>query len=283
MLPDGTAVVDFHTHVGRRKFWSPKLIEMFRGMNPQFVETMDELMTPDNLIPFLKSQGIDYAVCIADHSDVTGYIPNDFLIDFCRGRKELIPFCSVNPHSPDITRNMMPYLKRNHIGGFKFFPTYQYFYPNDRKLYPFYDFLQSESKVVMFHTGTSHAKGTKTLYGDPLFIEEVAVDFPQLKVVMAHSGRPFWYEKAFYLSRIHDNLYMDITGIPPQDLLKIFPKLETNIDKVLFGTDFPAQPKPLHVVIETIRSLPLAPDSIQKILSRNAMRLLGLGNGTTAT
>jgi predicted TIM-barrel fold metal-dependent hydrolase len=93
---------------------------------------------------------------------------------------------------------------------------------------------------------------------------------------MAHSGRPFWYEKAFYLSRIHENLYMDLTGIPPQDLMNIFPKLETNIDRVLFGTDFPAQPKPLSTVIETICNLPLKPQSIAKILGGNATRLLNL-------
>ncbi len=274
-------VVDFHTHVGQRRFWNPKLIEMFERMNPSFVDSLDEFMSPENLVAFYKSQGIDYSVCIADHSDVTGYVPNEFLIEFCRGHKELIPFCSVNPHNPDITRTMMHYVEQNHIGGFKFFPTYQYFYPNDRKLYPFYDFLQSTDTVVMFHTGTSNAVGTKTMFGDPLFIEEVAVDFPKLKIVMAHSGRPFWYDKAFYLSRMHENLYMDITGIPPQDLMNIFPKLEKNIDKVLFGTDFPAQPKPLRTVIQIIRDLPLRPESIAKVVGGNARRLLRLQDGTS--
>lgn len=275
-LQENQLIIDFHIHIGRRRFWNPKLVELFRQMNPKFVESMDELMTPDNLIAFLKSQGIDYAVAIADHSEITGYVPNEFLLDFCRGHKELIPFCSVDPHRSDITRQMTPYLKQNNIGGFKFFPTYQYFYPNDRKLYPFYDFLQSENKIVMFHTGTSNAVGTKTIYGDPLFIEEIAVDFPKLRIVMAHSGRPFWYDKAFYLSRIHENLYMDLTGIPPQDLAQIFPKLETNIERVLFGTDFPAQPKPLSSVIGMIRNLPFKPDSIAKILGGNASRLLGV-------
>lgn len=245
-------------------------------MNPSFVDSMESLMTPQNLIAFFKGQGIDYSVCIADHSEVTGYVPNDFLIDFCQGHAELIPFCSVDPHNLSAISSIRSYVERNPIGGFKFFPTYQYFYPNDRKLYPFYDFLQGTGKVLMFHTGTSTFAGAKTLYGDPLYIEEVAVDFPRLMIVMAHSGRPFWYEKAFYLSRLHENLYMDLAGIPPQHLMSYFPKLESNVDKVLFGTDFPAQPKPLRTIIGMVQRLPLRPASISKILGGNATRLLGL-------
>jgi predicted TIM-barrel fold metal-dependent hydrolase len=269
-------VVDFHTHVGHRRFWNPAIVEEFTRLSPSFVESMDTLMTPEKLIEFFKGQGIDYAVCIADNSPITGYVPNDFVLDFCKGHPELIPFCSVNPHDPDITEVMVPYVQRHRIGGFKFFPTYQYFYPNDRQLYSFYEFLQSAGKVVMFHTGTSNFPGAKTLYGDPIYIEEIAVDFPQLKVVMAHSGRPFWYDKAFYLSRLHENLYMDLAGVPPQHLMTYFPKLESNADRILFGTDFPAQPKPLHTLIETIERLPLRPESIEKILGENARRVLGL-------
>jgi len=269
-------VVDFHTHVGHRRFWNPQIVEEFTRLSPSFAESMETLMTPENLISFFKGQGIDCAVCIADNSEVTGCVPNDFVLDFCKGHPELIPFCSVNPHEPDITETMVPYVQRHRIGGFKFFPTYQYFYPNDRKLYPFYEFLESSGKVVMFHTGTSNFPGAKTLYGDPLYIEEIAVDFPRLQVVMAHSGRPFWYDKAFYLSRLHKNLYMDLAGVPPQHLLRYFPKLESNVDKILFGTDFPAQPKPLSSLIGIIEGLPLRPESIEKILGENARRLLKL-------
>ncbi len=102
------------------------------------------------------------------------------------------------------------------------------------------------------------------------------MDFPQLKVVMAHSGRPFWYDKAFYLSRLHENLYMDLAGVPPQHLMTYFPKLESNADRILFGTDFPAQPKPLRSLIGIIEGLPLRPESIEKILGENARRVLGL-------
>jgi uncharacterized protein len=269
-------VVDFHTHVGHRRFWNPQIVAEFARLNPSFGESIDTLETPESLIAFFRGQGIDYAVCIADNSIVTGCVPNDFVLDFCQGHPELIPFCSVNPHDREITETMVPYVQRHRIGGFKFFPTYQYFYPNDRELYPFYEFLQSAGKVVMFHTGTSIFPGAKTLYGDPIYIEEVAVDFPRLKVVMAHSGRPFWYEKAFYLSRLHENLYMDLAGVPPQHLMSYFPKLETNVDRILFGSDFPAQPKPLHTLIETIERLPLRPGSIEKILGKNAREVLNL-------
>ncbi len=269
-------VVDFHTHVGKSKFWIPRMVEEIRRVNPTFVDSMETLMTPENLVCFFKKQGVDFAVCIADHSELTGYVPNDFLLDFCKGHGELIAFCSVNPHDPNIIQSALPYISQDQVGGFKFFPTYQYFYPNDRKLYPFYELLESARKIVMFHTGTSTFPGAKTLYGDPIYVEEVAVDFPKLKVVMAHSGRPFWYEKAFYLSRLHNNLYMDMAGIPPEQWMEHFPRLESKVEKVLFGSDFPALPKPVRTLIESIQRLPLSAESISKILGGNAQQLLGL-------
>ena len=92
---------------------------------------------------------------------------------------------------------------------------------------------------------------------------------------MAHSGRPFWYDKAFHLSRLHENLYMDLAGVPPQHLMTYFPKLESNADRILFGTDFPAQPKPLRSLIGIIEGLPLRPESIEKILGENARASTG--------
>jgi hypothetical protein len=125
----------------------------------------------------------------------------------------------------------------------------------------------------MFHTGSSIYKHSKTKYGDPLHLDEVAADFPELKIVMAHSGRGFWYDKAFFLSRIHKNLYMEISGLPPQKLLIYFPELEKNADKVIFGSDWPGV-RSIKENIDSICSLDLRNSTIGKILYKNAEKVL---------
>ena len=104
----------------------------------------------------------------------------------------------------------------------------------------------------------------------------MAVDFPDLKIVMAHSGRGFWYDRAFFLARMHENVYMELAGLPPTRLLEYFPELERNADKVIFGSDWPGMPY-IKRNIELILKLPLRASTFEKILGGNAARVLGLG------
>jgi len=92
---------------------------------------------------------------------------------------------------------------------------------------------------------------------------------------MAHSGRGLWYEKAFFLSRLHPNLFLEISGLPPKNLLNYFPDMEKNIDKFIYGSDWPGI-KTISSNIEAIKALPLAEESIIKILYGNAARILRL-------
>jgi len=103
----------------------------------------------------------------------------------------------------------------------------------------------------------------------------VASDFPDLLLLMAHSGRGLWYEKAFFLSRLHPNLYLEISGLPPKNLLNYFPDMEKDIDKFVYGSDWPGI-KTINSNIEAIKELPLAQESIRKILYENAAGILGL-------
>jgi predicted TIM-barrel fold metal-dependent hydrolase len=127
---------------------------------------------------------------------------------------------------------------------------------------------------VIFHIGSSIFKGTKLKYCDPIYLDDIAVDFPDLKIIMAHSGRGFWYSDCFALSRLHKNIYMDITGLPPQNLLNYFPELEKNSEKILFGSDWPTMPTSIVKNVEAIKSLPLSNRTIEAILYKNASKIL---------
>ncbi len=154
-------------------------------------------------------------------------------------------------------------------------PTYAHYYPNDASLYPMYALAEERGIPVMFHTGSSVFRGSKMKFGDPLLLDDLAVDFPDLTLVQVHSGRGFWYDRAAFLARIHPNMYMEIAGLPPKKLLTYFPELERLADKVLFGSDWPGLPS-LKQNIGDVRALPIAEGAKAKILGGNAARLLGL-------
>lgn len=276
-----TTVIDFHVHLGGEGDWKPWLIEWIRGSagedNWHFI--MESMSSPDNMDRMLEWSGIDLAVALAELSPITtGTVSNEFVADFCRRSKRLIPFANINPYlSTYPARELERYIKDMGFRGLKLYPTYQLFYPNDRMVYPIYATAEELGIPVMIHTGSSIFKGSRLKYGDPVHLDDVAVDFPDLKILQVHSGRPIWYDTAFFLARLHPNVYLEIAGLPPQNLLTYFPELERIPDKIVFGSDWPvANPKRN---VELVRQLPIAEETKAKILGKNAARLLGLQLG----
>ena len=131
------------------------------------------------------------------------------------------------------------------LDGIKVHPPHQGFRANDYleklpELRVLYETCEERGVPVMVHTGTSVFPGARSNLGNPMDCDDVAVDFPQLKLVMAHCGRPLWYEEAFFVCRRHPNVMMDLSGIPPQQLATVLPRLELLGDKILWGTDWPS-------------------------------------------
>jgi hypothetical protein len=127
---------------------------------------------------------------------------------------------------------------------------------------------------VMFHTGTSVFPGARNKYGDPMHVDDVAVDFPRLKILLAHGGRPLWMDTAFFLVRRHRNVYFDISGIPPRSLLQYFPRLPEIAHQTLFGTDWPGPGVPdIKQNLDEFRALPLSEEVKETILSRTALAI----------
>lgn len=232
-------------------------------------------MTPQGLEHYLTSEGVNYACILAEDSPITtGVVPNQYVAEFCRGRKMFLPFASINPNTvAEPAHELERCVKNLEFRGLKLYPTYQQYYPNERDVYPLYAKAEELGIPVMVHTGSSLLRGARMKYGDPLLIDDVAVDFPDLKIVMAHSGRGFWYEEAFWLARQHRNVYMEISGLPPGNLLSYFPDLERNADKIIFGSDWPFVPS-LRKNVEAAKGLPIEESTITKILGLNAQAIL---------
>ncbi len=272
-------VVDFHVHASVYDAWHPHIIDWMQpGLPDEAKRFIDGTLNPEGARKFFRDAGVDYVVALAEMSPITaGVMSNDRTAEVCRDIDFFIPFANINPY---LENNPAGELERcvRELGfkGVKILPPYHLFYPNDNSLYPVYAKAEELRIPVMFHTGSSVFSGARLKYGDPLFIDDIAVDFPGLTLIMSHSGRGFWYDSAIFLSRLHQNVYMEIAGLPPQNLLHYFPDLERNADKILFGSDWPSVP---HVRrnIEAIRNLPIGESAKVKILGGNAARILGLG------
>lgn len=269
-------VIDFHIHIGLKEHWRPWVHEYQKSSQTEFYNRYEELIVPDKFADYLKENGIARAVILPDLCPITtGVVPNEYVLDFCEGHDIFIPFCTVNPSlttHPDL--DAKKYIRRG-ARGIKLYPSYNHFYPNERRMYPLYTLAQQERVPILVHTGSSVFKGSKIKYADPIHLDEVAADFPELVLLMAHGGRGIWYERAFFLSRLHPQLYLEISGLPPKKLLNYFPDMENNIDKIVYGSDWPAV-SAISTNIDAIKELNISEDSKKKILHDNAAKILGL-------
>jgi hypothetical protein len=139
-----------------------------------------------------------------------------------------------------------------------------------------YEEAQRLRLPVMIHTGTSVFPGARSRTGEPMAVDDVAVDFPDLRIVLAHGGRPLWMEQAFFLVRRFPNVSMDVSSIPPRAILRYFPRLAEVADKVLYGSDWPAPGvRSMADNLRDFRALDLPAEAFAKMLETNARAVFG--------
>ena len=270
--------VDFHVHMASYGFMQPWVTEWIRKSNPAgFEDYLGRYSDPGAFEELLAAEGVDYACVLAELSHVTtGVCSNEQVAGFCRGRSRLIPFCDLNPYlHTDLRDELRRKVEKEGFRGVKLYPTYQHYHLNEPRIYPLYRAAEELGIPVLIHTGSSLFKGARIKYGDPIQLDDVANDFPRLNLVMAHSGRGLWYDRAFFLSKLHPNLYMELSGLPPGKLMSYFPELPRLSEKVIFGSDWPAMPR-IRRNMEAVAALPFTQEGAAAVLGGNAARLLGL-------
>jgi len=279
-------ITDVHVHVEPYRTLHAEVLASMRTNTPGFGDLARFMDDPRVFLDLLDAADVERA-CLINYvaPEVMGLKEdvNAFVAEYARAdRKRLIPFGSVHPkRSKDPKRDVERLASKFEIGGLKIHPPHQLFaanaYAEGRMpaLRTIYKTAERLGLPVTVHTGTSVFPGARSKYGDPMALDDVAQDFPDLTLIMAHGGRPLWCDTAFYLVRRHPNLYLDISSIPPKRLLEWFPRLEAIADKVLFGSDWPGPGVPgIREEIEAIRMLPLSPDLREKLFSTNARRIL---------
>ena len=276
-------VVDAHIHIQPWKLFRPEALKKMSAGRVDFDRIRALSDAPDELLRFLDREGGDRAVQVNYGSpEVIGCTGegNEFVGRYGREHRDrLVAVGGVDvAGSSDPAGDLARSVDRHGVRALKLHPPHQLFrvnaYRDGGDMPRLADLYRRASELevpVIIHTGTSIFPGARNKYGDPIGLDDVAVDFPDLKIVMAHGGRPLWMDVCFFLLRRHPNLYMDISGIPPKMLLRYFPRLEEVAGKTLFGTDWPGPGVPgVRVNIEEFRRLPLSTAARDAILSGTA-------------
>jgi predicted TIM-barrel fold metal-dependent hydrolase len=239
----------------------PEMAEMYRKLNMAFV-----VFTVDG------EQG------------ASRNITNEEIAELAHQHADVaIPFASINPHrGADGVRMAKRLIREYNVKGFKFHPSVQQFFPNDPMAYPLYEAIAEARLPALFHTGqtgvgagTRGGGGIRLKYSHPMLLDDVAADFPEMPIVLAHPSFP-WQEEALSVATHKPQVYIDLSGWSPKYFPPILVQYANTLlkDKILFGSDYPVM-SPERWMAEFER-LPIKPEVRPLILKENAAKLLGL-------
>jgi len=196
----------------------------------------------------------------------------------------LIPFGSVDPHRGKLALREARELIEAGVRGFKFHPNTQAFWPNDRAHYPLYQLIADAGLIALFHSGTTGigagmpgGGGVHLKYSNPMAVDDVAADFPELKVILAHPSFP-WQEEALAIAVHKPNVYIDLSGWSPKYFPEILIRYTNTLlkHKMLFGSDYPLITPDRWLA--DFAELPIRDEVRPLVLKENAARLLGLAH-----
>jgi uncharacterized protein len=287
---DQLEAIDVHTHVQLSVADQPEEAEGegFAAMAKYFKAGKVTRFTVPMLAQYYRERRMAAVVFTVDSVHLTGkdpHPPNEEIAEQAAEHSDvLIPFASVDPHRGAEGVRLARRLVTEHgVRGFKFHPTSQGFFPDDRMAYPLYEVLQEHGMVALFHTGQTGAGagrpgggGLRLKYSNPMAVDDVAADFPDLKIILAHPSFP-WQDEALSVAMHKPGVHIDLSGWSP----KYFPPQLVQYantllkDKVLFGSDFPMITPERW--LEDFAKADFRDEVRPKILKDNAARLFGLG------
>jgi len=283
---EDVVAIDVHAHVEMSKAGGDSLPDELRDAAVRHFRGQSARPTVDELASFYRERRMMAVVFTVDSESFTGQtrVPNEEIADAARANADvLIPFASIDPHKGrrgvDEARRL---ITEHGVRGFKFHPNVQAFFPNDRLAYPLYEVIEKAGLPALFHTGHSGVGsglpgggGIRLKFSNPIHVDDVAVDFPDLKIVLAHPSFP-WQDEAISIALHKSQVYIDLSGwspkyFPPQLVHHANTLLK---DRVLFGTDYPFITPERWLA--DFDALEIRPEVRPLILKENAMRLLGL-------
>ena len=284
MNVDELVAIDVHVHAERSRAGHDPMPPELRAAAVRYFHSEEALPTVDDVAAYYRERRIAAVLFTVDWESRSGIppIPNEEILDAARANPDvLIPFASVDPARPDALVRVQVLIETG-AAGFKFHPNMQAFFPNDEGAYPLYEAIAAAGLPALFHTGHSGigtglpgGGGLRLKYSNPMCLDDVAADFPALKIVLAHPSFP-WQDEAISICLHKANVWIDLSGwspryFPPQLVQYANSQLRT---RVLFGSDFPLITPDRWLA--DFEQAPFKEEVRPLVLKQNARDLLGL-------
>ena len=281
----GHRVTDIHVHIQPWEMHPPEVQHAMESGRVDLDRIRTFMQSPKAFLAFLDTCGIERVGLINYVApDVMGFTAevNDWCARYAAAAPDrLIPFGSINPRFTGDPAGETQRVLDLGIRGLKIHPPHQLFNVNDYRtggpgsgIGEVYRIAEERGVPVMIHTGTSVFPGARNVFADPMPADDVGVDFPKLRVILAHAGRPMFGETAHFLVRRHPNFLLDLSGIPPKRLFQYVPRLASISDRCLWGSDWPSPGvSDLRKNVEEFLALDLTDAARRAILWDNAARL----------
>jgi uncharacterized protein len=277
--------IDVHTHAWKSALRvDEKLTESQEAMGRYFRYQPQHQTVPEMADMYRKLKMAFVVFTVDGEKGASRGITNEEVAELAHRNADVaIPFASINPHrGAEGLRAAKRLITEYKVKGFKFHPSVQEFFPNDRLAYPLYEAIAEAKLPALFHTGqtgvgagTRGGGGVRLKYSNPLHLDDVAADFPDMPIILAHPSFP-WQEEALSVATHKPQVYIDLSGWSPKYFPPILVQYANTLlkDKILFGSDYPViSPEKW---IEEFAKLPIKPEVRPLIMKENAARLLRL-------
>ena len=281
---ENLVAIDVHTHAWKSALQvDDKPTESQEAMGRYFRYQPQHATVPE-MADYYRKLKMAFVVFTVDSELMPRKITNEEVAELAHKHSDVaIPFASINPHRGDEgVRAAKRLISDYKVKGFKFHPSTQGFFPNDRLAYPLYEAIAEARLPALFHTGQTGAGagmrgggGIRLKYSNPLYLDDVAVDFPDMPIILAHPSFP-WQEEALSVATTKPQVYIDLSGWSPKYFPPILVQYANTLlkDKILFGSDYPVITPERW--IEEFDKLPIKPEVRPLIMKQNAARLLQL-------
>jgi predicted TIM-barrel fold metal-dependent hydrolase len=283
---DKLVAIDIHTHA-EISCWNP-----FDNYGEEYDRAADKYFgsnhrpTIDESVAYYRERNIGFVMFGVDCEATIGRrrVPNEEIAEAAQKNADImIAFASIDPHKGKMgAREARKLVEEHGVRGFKFHPTLQSYHPYDRMAWPIYEVIAEHKLPAIFHTGHSGigsgmrcGGGLRLEYSNPIHLDDVAIDFPDMQIIMAHPSFP-WQDEALSVATHKPNVWIDLSGWSP----KYFPKQLVQYantllkDRILFGSDWPLISPDRWM--KDFQDAGFKPEVMPRILKDNAVRLLGL-------
>ena len=274
--------IDVHTHAWKSALQVDAKATAQQEAMGRYFRYQPQHQTVPEMAKMYRELKMAFVVFTVDSPKEPRPITNEEVAELANREDNAIPFASVDPRRPDAVSRARRLIADYKVKGFKFHPSVQEFFPNDRLAYPLYEVIAEAKLPALFHTGqtgvgagTRGGGGIRLKYANPMCLDDVAADFPDMPIVLAHPSFP-WQEEALSVATHKPQVYIDLSGWSPKYFPPILVQYANTIlkDKILFGSDYPVIAPGKW--IEEFEKLPIKPDVRPLIMKENAAKLLGL-------